>query len=276
MNLTASIESAELRFKQILEDFFISVYDEKNLPSHGIDHHRRVWGYAKELLSRFCCRNNSHSTCDPSKLIIASYIHDIGMSVEPGPRHGKISRDFCIQFFDRYNLDKDEYTDVLETIENHDKKDYSADTGTGSLLTILSVADDLDAFGFIGIYRYSEIYIKRGIDPHNLGYLIRENASKRFQNFATIFSLWNEYVQSHRKRYNILDEFFVHYNIKAASCDFNSYDPEGYCGIIQLFTTMSMKKLSLQDLFFEAGKYRNDIIIASYVNGLNSELHSRL
>ena len=51
MNLTASIESAELKFKQILEDFFVSVYDEKNLLSHGIDHHRRVWNYARELLS---------------------------------------------------------------------------------------------------------------------------------------------------------------------------------------------------------------------------------
>ena len=38
-----------------------------------------------------------------------------------------------------------------------------------NLLTILSVADDLDAFGFIGIYRYSEIYLTRGIDPEKIG-----------------------------------------------------------------------------------------------------------
>jgi hypothetical protein len=32
------------------------------------------------------------------------------------------------------------------------------------MLTILSVADDLDAFGYIGIYRYIEIYLERGIN----------------------------------------------------------------------------------------------------------------
>jgi hypothetical protein len=47
MNLIVIFESAELQFKQILEEFFVSFYDEKSLVSHGIDHHRRVWKYAK-------------------------------------------------------------------------------------------------------------------------------------------------------------------------------------------------------------------------------------
>jgi hypothetical protein len=47
MDLPAIIESAEIQYKQILEDFFISFYDESLLPSHGIDHHRRVWAYAR-------------------------------------------------------------------------------------------------------------------------------------------------------------------------------------------------------------------------------------
>jgi HD superfamily phosphodiesterase len=50
MNLTGTIESAERKFKQILEEFFIGAYDDRYLSSHGIDHHRRVWNYAKELL----------------------------------------------------------------------------------------------------------------------------------------------------------------------------------------------------------------------------------
>ena len=44
---------------------------------------------------------------------------------------------------------------------------------------MLSVADDLDAFGFTGIYRYSEIYLMRGINPNQLGHLIIENAAKQ-------------------------------------------------------------------------------------------------
>ncbi len=50
MNLNRIIESAEKQYKQILEDYFVSVYNERSAPSHGIDHHRRVWKYSGELL----------------------------------------------------------------------------------------------------------------------------------------------------------------------------------------------------------------------------------
>ena len=96
MNLTAFIESAELRFKQVLEDFFVSVYDEKNLYSHGIDHHRRVWHYAKELLTTRLLQSKLRPACDPSKLIIACYLHDIGMSLEHGPRHGILAGSYVV------------------------------------------------------------------------------------------------------------------------------------------------------------------------------------
>jgi len=58
MDLNGSIESAEKKYKQILEDFFISVYTEKHLSSHGIDHHRRVWNYAKDLIRLTPLKNN--------------------------------------------------------------------------------------------------------------------------------------------------------------------------------------------------------------------------
>jgi HD superfamily phosphodiesterase len=137
MNLMGAIESAELMFKQILEDFFVSVYDEENLFSHGIDHHRRVWAYAKELLSIPIRQYNSKPGCSPSKLIIVCYLHDIGMSVEPGPRHGKHSRELSMLFLEKNNLNKNDYKDVLDTIENHDRKDYTSETVRNDLLTIL-------------------------------------------------------------------------------------------------------------------------------------------
>ena len=124
MNLTGQIESAELQFKQILEDFFISVYDEKSLPSHGIDHHRRVWSNAKELTENIPFRNSDPALRLPSKLIIACYLHDIGMSVDQGIRHGQFSKEICITFLKENKLTEEDYYDVLETIENHDLKDY--------------------------------------------------------------------------------------------------------------------------------------------------------
>jgi hypothetical protein len=272
MNLTALVESAELRLKQVLEDFFVSLYDEKNLISHGIDHHRRVWNYAKELLTTRLIQSKLRPACDPSKLIIACYLHDIGMSVEPGPRHGILSRELCHQFLKKYNLPEYLYEDVLDTIENHDRKDYTSKSGSKDLLTVLSVADDLDAFGFTGIYRYSEIYLTRGINQAQLGHLILENAEMRFKNFEDIYGFQNFYVKFHRKRYGILTDFFRQYNKQIDTYNFLTNEPEGYCGVIQLFMLMIRNKMTINDLFTEAEIYHNDIIISPFFNGLKSEL----
>jgi hypothetical protein len=274
MNLTVLIDSAELRFKQVLEDFFVSVYDEKKLSSHGIDHHRRVWKYARELLSTRLIQSKLRLACDPSKLIIACYLHDIGMSIEPGPRHGIQSRELCLQFLRKNNLQVNDYEDVLETIGNHDKKEYTSGRGSNDLLRLLSVADDLDAFGFAGIYRYSEIYLMRGINPNQLGHLILENARSRFKNFEDIYGARNFYVQFHRKRYGILTSFFTQYNKRADSWNFISDAPESYCGVIQLFMLMIRNRLAIDDLFTEAEIYQDDIIIGPFMNGLKSELSS--
>ena len=177
MNLTGQIESAELQFKQLLEDFFISIYDERLLPSHGIDHHRRVWLHAKELLKIFPFRNSDLALRLPSKLIIACYLHDIGMSVDQGIRHGQFSKAICHTFLKENKLVEEDYYDVLETIENHDLKDYSENKAFNELHTILSAADDLDAFGFTGIYRYAEIYLLRGVKSDEIGKLIKENSA---------------------------------------------------------------------------------------------------
>jgi HD domain len=274
MNLTESIESAERMFRQILEDFFVSVYDEKNLFSHGIDHHRRVWYYASELLNIPLRHSNSKPSCSASKLIIACYLHDIGMIIEPGPRHGKHSRKLCMQFLHKNNLNEDEYRDVLDTIEDHDRKDYLSEHCRHDLLTVLSVADDLDAFGFTGIYRYSEIYLTRGISPLQIGYLILENAEKRVEYIDRIFGADNFYVQNHIKRYKILHNFFIQYNIQADSYNFKTDNIEGYCGVIQLFILMIRNKMSIKDFFAEVEIYEDDVIIGSFVKGFKSELSS--
>ena len=101
-------------------------------------------------------------------------MHDIGMSVDPGVKHGKHSRNLCLQFLNKNNLPETDYRDALEAIEYHDNKDYISNSFKNYLLTVLSVSDDLDAFGITGIFRYSEIYLTRGIDPEKIGYLIRK------------------------------------------------------------------------------------------------------
>jgi HD superfamily phosphodiesterase len=272
MNITGTIESVEKEYKKILEDFFITVYDEKYLSSHGIDHHRRVWNYSKELLKLVPLRNPVQISQLASELIFASYLHDIGMSVDPGEKHGGYSRDLCVRFLIKNNLSQNKWKNVLEAIENHDNKDYSSNSYMNELLTILSVADDLDAFGFTGIFRYSEIYLARGIDPGKIGFMIRENAEKRFGNFIKIFGSDSEIIQKHKKRYNILDDFFSKYNEQLSSYHFGTSDYSGYCGVVEMFVFMINNKIGLKEIYLHSEKYMVDPIICWYFAELEKEL----
>jgi HD superfamily phosphodiesterase len=273
MNLIITIESAENMFKQILEEFFISVFDEKSLSSHGIDHHRRVWSYTKELLPILAEQKPSLTEQLPSKLIIASYLHDIGMSIETGIRHGRHSRDICIQFLKQNKLLVDDYQEVLEAIENHDNKNYSKDSDFNDLLKILSGADDLDAFGFIGIFRYAEIYMKRGNHPEKIGRLIMDNAGMRFENLMKTFGYANGFVGRHKKRYEILYRFYEEYNKQVPSYKFGGTQPSGYCGVIEMFIYILNNKLALEDFYIESNKYSIDPIICMFFKNLANELH---
>jgi hypothetical protein len=272
MNLTGTIESAERQFRQILEEFFISVYDEKSLPSHGIEHHRRVWNNAKEILL-LCYSKKENTQADfITRLIIACYLHDIGMSVDPGFRHGIHSRDLTVKFLTANNLKLIEFSDLLDTVENHDKKDYNGIREVTDLLTILSVADDLEAFGYTGIYRYSEIYLTRNIEPLVLGEKIIENAEKRFKHFKETFGEYTELFQKHHDRYKILTGFFNEYNRQAVSYEFNCISPKGYCGVIELFIKMNKEKTGITDIIKEQNRFKNDEVIFWFFNGLKSEV----
>ncbi len=269
--MTFSFESAELQFKQILEEYFISVYPEKSLASHGIGHHRRVWNYAKELTLLLIDRHLIEDSFSPSKMIIACYLHDIGMSVDSGIRHGHHSREICTRFLEKRNLKISSYDDVLQAIENHDNKEYITSAGKHNLLTILSVADDLDAFGFTGIYRYSEIYLMRGINYRDIGNLIKENVKGRFDNFVKTFGFSDELVQKHKKRYDTLVYFFDKYNNQVLSYHFGSRHPSGYCGVVEIINYITTKRTTFQDMLNGTLKESPDRIFRWFIVGIISD-----
>ncbi len=272
MNITPATESAEYQYKQILEDFFISSYNEKSLSSHGIEHHRRVWRYSKELLNLIPLKNTAQISHLASELIIACYLHDIGMSVDPGVKHGVHSRDLCVRFLTDNGLPQNKWKSVLDAIENHDNKDYSGNVSGNQLLTILSVADDLDAFGYIGIFRYIEIYLTRNTNPEKIGFRIRENAEKRFVNFSNVFGLESEIVRNHTRRYNILDNFFRKYNEQLPSYHFGTLNPYGYCGVVEIFLYLATNNLQINDFYSESDKYSTDSVVMQFFAELEKEL----
>ena len=272
MNLTEAIESAEKQYKQILEDFFISFYNEKSLSSHGIDHHRRVWNYSKELLKFIPLDDSSQTSRLVSELIIASYLHDTGMSVDPGPKHGKHSRNLCLQFLVRNNLPENDYKNALDAIEYHDNKNYSDNIIQNDLLKILSVSDDLDAFGYTGVFRYTEIYMTREIRFDMIGYMIGENARKRYDNFIKTFGSVDELVVKHGERYYLLDMFFSKYNEQLPFYQFGTEHPSGFCGVVEVFTDMIKKKIELKEIYIKPDTYMADPLIRWFFIEFEKEL----
>ncbi len=212
MNLADQIIRSENKYLHKLEDFFNEKWGDTKLWSHDLSHHQRVWNNAKELLLNSDNHDISkHETfCD--KLIIVCYLHDLGMSVDSGTRHGFQSMKLCEQFLIKNDLNNSDYQDVLTAIEYHDIKDYKNSPDNDPLLLFLSVADDLDAFGHIGILRYADIYLKRGIALEDLGNKVLENAGKRFENFETNFHKYPALIQKHRNRYLVISEFYTAYN----------------------------------------------------------------
>jgi HD superfamily phosphodiesterase len=272
MNLNREFESAEQEFKQILEDFFASVYHEKYLGSHGLDHHRRVWKNARELTSLLSENNLLADGFSVRSLIISCYLHDIGMAIDPGIRHGHYSRSLCLEFFNSQGINKSDYEEVLEAIENHDRKEYNILSSRYDLLTILSAADDLDAFGYIGIYRYCEIYLAREISLPELGNRILENAERRFEAFSSLFSFSDKLINAQRTRFAILGNFFIDYNIKVTGYFFGSNESSGTCGIVDILKQMVTNKENIRELFYHSQESWHDPVIVSFFRELSAEL----
>jgi hypothetical protein len=273
MNLTVTSESAERRLRRILENFFVSFYDEDALPSHGLSHHQRVWQYARQLVA-LPCRQDLALETDPEDLIIACFLHDIGMSDDPGPSHGKKSREICDRFLSLYCPEKQQSKLLPETIEHHDRKDYTNHSSAPALFIFLSVADDLDAFGYTGIYRYSEIYLKRGIEPELLADKVLSNSQNRFRYLLDQFGCADSFVSHHQIRFNILNDFFIQLQNQIPGYHFSLAEPEGYCGVISLIMKMVSEKMPLQKLLYLSDEYSGDVIISRFFSGLKTEMGS--
>ena len=268
--LHPEITGIEKQLKQHLEEFFLSVYPEDHLESHGIEHHRRVWSYACDLIAM---------KADPElltasflkNLIIACYLHDIGMAEDHGFNHGLTGRRKCSEFLSSRNLDPQDFTSGMEAIEYHDNKDYNMQHSGNKVLHILSLADDLDAYGYTGIYRYTDIYLRRDIGFADLGKLVRKNAAGRYARFISETDLPVDYKSRQEIRYRILDDFFAGYEQEVNSYKFAGNEPSGYCGVVQtvLFAIKSREDVKFLNILHE---YSNDDTINWYLKGYLSEI----
>lgn len=272
MNLVAKLKIAEARHRLALEDYFITVFGNTSLSSHDLNHHRRVWCNAKEIMEIRQVEHGVYSQDFIDSLLIACYLHDLGMVTDPGERHGQISRHLTSAWIGQMGFDSSGFTEALDAIEYHDRKDYTETGRNGEMLIILSAADDLDAFGIAGIYRYIEIYLLRGIKFTELGQAVMKNAAARFAHLQETFIHYPTFIERQRKRYLELDDFFNNFVNAAPAYNFENEAQEGACGIAGLISETITGKRPLATVMNQEFLKKYDNEIRTFFTKLENEI----
>ncbi|MCK4701123.1 MAG: hypothetical protein KAT38_12335, partial [Bacteroidales bacterium] len=193
--------------------------------------------------------------------------------------HGKESRKICKQFIEEYEPeDIDNPQELLDVIEYHDDKEYqnkfSKNKNPKHLFKILSVCDDLDAFGLTGVYRYVEIYLLRGILVKDIASMILKNLTSRIDYFTGSFRYLEKYHKKHMKRFNLTWAFFTDLNNQIIH-EKKIKSLNGPLGVINL---INHHVISKKETPVEASKFiiRNttDDYVKKYFRGFVSELSS--
>jgi hypothetical protein len=234
------ITTVEKKWLKKLFAFIKEEFSSVWLPSHDQTHHYRVWMHAKSLLNDF---SESTLFIPENKflesLIICCFFHDVGLTVTLDKRHGKESRKICERYFDQpKEIDDLNFPDILNTIEQHDEKNYVKlpDTTDHFLHTLLSVSDDIDAFGAIGVLRYFEIYWLRNIPFNEIPQKVISNASMRFDHFKSIFPGGSPIIDEYIANYQYLIKFYTHVREENSYID----NPGIYSRILQNFITYNI------------------------------------
>lgn len=179
------------KWGKLVFPYLEELYKGHWLPSHDIAHHQRVWQNACQLIKLAGTNLINEDRYFAEKLFLACYFHDTGLLRDQSEYHGRESRIICEKFLsDKNGLIYFDLRELLEAIEKHDDKNYDTRPAVheANLRKILSLADDMDAFGAIGVYRYIEIYLMRDIKETVMAERILQNAAKRYAHFKASLS----------------------------------------------------------------------------------------
>ncbi len=194
------IITAEEKYGQLLREKCSHIFSGTDMPSHDHLHHDRVWKNAACLIERLAGAGMVTDKNLAVKAIIASFFHDTGLTVNRGPDHGIESRHICSTFLETTDLAEDDRHEILDAVEKHDNKEYTGNSDPSSLAAIISVADDIDAFGEAGIGRYEEIYSMRGIPAPEMPGLIVTNVLSRLRHLESTYKMFPDLIADMRVR----------------------------------------------------------------------------
>ena len=273
------IVRAEETWLELLHSHAEEVFKRTFLPSHDHTHHQRVWNICREVLKEIADINSSMDDTLVEGVLVAAFFHDVGMVRSMDAEHGKLGSDLCRAYFrDRKLKPPARFEEVLESIELHDVKDERVYRGIypgepQDILSILSIADDLEALGTIGIYRYAEIYLQRWISLEQLGNSVIGNVTRRFNNISKHGKACSGVVERYRQQYEELILFYEKYNQQLLLEQEPRQVLSGPIGVVNHIRTMSVEgKITPQNFHAEMKKSSNNNFVNNYFRKLKDEL----
>lgn len=221
----------------------------------------RVWNLSKSLLREIATFNSRIDQSLVEGVLIAAFFHDLGMVTSTREDHGRLGSERCMSWFRDGDRTKPErFEEITRAIELHDRKDlqmyksFSPET-VPEILGILSVADDLEALGIIGIFRYTEIYLERHIPLEELGTRILENVKTRFEHLSDGCRLCERILEKYRQQYDELWLFFQEYNIQLKAVSQVDTVNSGPLGVINYIRKHGLDKIALDGAHSEVSDY---------------------
>jgi HD superfamily phosphodiesterase len=201
------VDSWQPPINKFLEKLYANVW----LPSHDIEHHKRVWQNAVTICRQLHLKDTLSSEFY-TELLVCCYFHDTGLVYDSSEKHGIESRRIAEEFLFAHNSSIHLNSELLlNAIEKHDDKNYHLQVKKNDLLlNILSLADDIDALGATGLYRYVEIYLLRGYKSNLIPTSILSNVAGRYDNLEKRLQELElsaeEYMQKYIDLVNLIDE----------------------------------------------------------------------
>lgn len=281
MNLENLLKLAEGQWLAPSFTFLMNAFKTTPLSSHDHRHHFRVWQHARKLLVELDKKGFTADYSFTESLLLASMFHDAGMLKERGKSHGEAGTRIFREFLEQSPLKPEQTEDILQVILDHDDKSYYlagrlVKDGKIQLLPALQISDDLDAYGFTGIYRYSEIYLLRGIPMEDLGLKIIANVAGRYNNFMSNCSRLPEMVKMHSLRHHDIESFFRTYNLQIHKKEETGKDPQsGPVAVVRhIYRQVMMNTATIEDVCRNMADFSEDEYVKRFFKILNDELEA--
>jgi len=271
------ISRAESSWLSSLSTYAEKLFSNTFLPSHDHTHHQRVWNICKNLLKEISLFSTRLDHSLVEGILIAVWFHDLGMVQSTREDHGRLGRELCTGFFRANGRSiPDLYTEILSAIEKHDNKKEGVYPAIHfnkrpGILSMLCIADDLEAFGPIGIYRYAEIYLMRNIGLSELGSRVLENAEIRYENIRKSCSACTGLLQKYAEQYRVLRDFYQEYKLQLLQEVQPANVYTGPLGVINYIRTMGIEE-SIRPEFLGRIIAQEDATVKDFFKILSNEL----